>query len=394
MISTPLLSPGQGQKTAAHPAGTKPEGPGIQLTAQWRKALIGDTQDNGPAGIALQLPGGSEAVDPGQAPLIAGHLASIGSPTGEAGAAMTPAAPPARPVVLTLAEAAKAAPALRRGTVMAGSMASGPAPDGIGALAPRKAILENGPGLDVPPPALAQDRKMVVSDGIMKAQSPEASLTSLAAPPKHPAGNEQPVSLPNEPKLELSAPKPVQPVIGAVPLESMALPGVKSAVPVADIPETAVIGPGSATLPGAMATEVAASADSRIQATASSPVTQLREAIVQRTGDRFQVALDPPELGTVRIELDLSRTGQARIVIAASEGGTLDLLKQHGESLAADLSDQGFDDIDIAWSSDGGAGDGHEAAPENARHPAGTADRPTPSSHPIMSRDGRLDWKI
>ncbi|GGY43899.1 hypothetical protein GCM10007148_10910 [Parvularcula lutaonensis] len=85
-----------------------------------------------------------------------------------------------------------------------------------------------------------------------------------------------------------------------------------------------------------------------------SPVTdQIRTAIEARgPQQRIEVQLDPPELGRVQIEFEVSRSGSLRAIITASEMDTADLLRRHGGSFAEDLRDQGFEDVDLAWGDD------------------------------------------
>ncbi|MEO1042579.1 MAG: flagellar hook-length control protein FliK [Pseudomonadota bacterium] len=79
-------------------------------------------------------------------------------------------------------------------------------------------------------------------------------------------------------------------------------------------------------------------------------MAQIRDTI--RAGTRtgtIEVQLDPPELGRVLIELEVGRQGQVKAVISASESDTLDLMRRHGETLAGDLKDSGFDDVELDW---------------------------------------------
>jgi flagellar hook-length control protein FliK len=156
----------------------------------------------------------------------------------------------------------------------------------------------------------------------------------------------------------------------------MAAPGSPS------LPTTAQVTP----LPLGAETS-AAPADTGLHA-----ANQVRDAILNRRGDHFSLRLDPPELGTVRIELDLSRTGQARIFVHAADGSTLDLLREHGDSLASDLSRQGFTDVDIAWGKDGRERENPSRFLSGANDDAVTG--PAPQLTDNTLGDGRLDWKV
>ncbi|MEM9286280.1 MAG: flagellar hook-length control protein FliK [Pseudomonadota bacterium] len=90
-------------------------------------------------------------------------------------------------------------------------------------------------------------------------------------------------------------------------------------------------------------------------------MTQIRDMI--RTGSRagtIEVQLDPPELGRVLIELEVGRQGQVKAVISASESDTLDLMRRNADTLAGDLKDSGFDDVELDWHRTDQSPDGRE----------------------------------
>ena len=83
-------------------------------------------------------------------------------------------------------------------------------------------------------------------------------------------------------------------------------------------------------------------------------MTQLAEAIRTRgAGRTIEVHLDPPELGRVLIELEVGRNGQVRAVISAAESETLEMMRRNAGSLAQDLEQSGFQDIDLDWQRSG-----------------------------------------
>lgn len=78
---------------------------------------------------------------------------------------------------------------------------------------------------------------------------------------------------------------------------------------------------------------------------------QIRSAVLSRTeGQRVEVRLDPPELGRVHIDFDMSKSGSVKAVIGAVEPETLDLLKRNISTLIEDLKEQGIDHVDLQWS--------------------------------------------
>ena len=66
---------------------------------------------------------------------------------------------------------------------------------------------------------------------------------------------------------------------------------------------------------------------------------------------RFEIRLDPPELGTIEIKLDI--TDQTlRAVLSAERPATGELLRRHGEILLAQLREAGFEGVDLEFSRD------------------------------------------
>lgn len=84
--------------------------------------------------------------------------------------------------------------------------------------------------------------------------------------------------------------------------------------------------------------------------TAPSALAQVRTAIEQRgQSSTVEVRLDPPELGRIQIDFEMTRNGQVRAVISAAEPETLDLLRRQGHVLSDDLRQSGFGDITLSW---------------------------------------------
>ena len=79
------------------------------------------------------------------------------------------------------------------------------------------------------------------------------------------------------------------------------------------------------------------------------PSAQLAAAILRnRDGDRLEIALDPPELGRIRIDFDLHRPGSVKAVIYAENMHTFDLLRRNIDILKHELMELGSDDIDLS----------------------------------------------
>ena len=90
---------------------------------------------------------------------------------------------------------------------------------------------------------------------------------------------------------------------------------------------------------------------------------QVRAAIQTRGSQtKIEVQLDPPELGRVVIELEMTAKGSVRAIVSAVEVESLDLLRRHASEFADDLRDQGFDDIDLAFGGEASADQGDREA--------------------------------
>lgn len=75
------------------------------------------------------------------------------------------------------------------------------------------------------------------------------------------------------------------------------------------------------------------------------PLAQLGVQIGQMAAaghTRFDISLDPPELGRIRVELDVDAMGQVRTHLIAERAETLDLLQREARQLEKSLADQGL----------------------------------------------------
>lgn len=106
-------------------------------------------------------------------------------------------------------------------------------------------------------------------------------------------------------------------------------------------------------------------------------VRQIAEALPPVDGPGFDLALNPEELGHVRLRLT-GVEGGSLLVIHAERPETLDLLRRHVAALEQDLRDLGHEGLMLRFSAGGGSGDrGHQAPPQASAaldHPAPRAD--------------------
>lgn len=79
--------------------------------------------------------------------------------------------------------------------------------------------------------------------------------------------------------------------------------------------------------------------------------------------NRFQMRLDPPELGRVEVRMEISPEGRLSAVIAADRPDTLDLLQRDSRALERSLLDAGIktDSGGLSFSLRGGRNDGGQA---------------------------------
>jgi len=78
-------------------------------------------------------------------------------------------------------------------------------------------------------------------------------------------------------------------------------------------------------------------------------IVQIAQNAPQANGDMIDIALDPPELGKVRMSVSATDVGTV-IQITAERQDTLDLLRRNPDLLTAEFKAQGFADISFAFS--------------------------------------------
>lgn len=124
----------------------------------------------------------------------------------------------------------------------------------------------------------------------------------------------------------------------------------------------------SEVLVGATAT-VTSTASSRLDAPAAAPpsvdarqvVHQINQAIIRMDGARTEIMLDPVELGRVSLTF-ITKDEGVTVLINADRSETADLLRRHGEQLQRDLSNAGYEGVEL----DFGQGDDPQQDPSGA----------------------------
>ncbi len=80
------------------------------------------------------------------------------------------------------------------------------------------------------------------------------------------------------------------------------------------------------------------------------PFQQVADAIrVQTVDSKVTVRLDPPDLGSVTIDLSFDKGRSVVAMLSAEQGDTQSLLRRHQEQLMQELKAAGFEDINIGF---------------------------------------------
>ena len=113
-------------------------------------------------------------------------------------------------------------------------------------------------------------------------------------------------------------------------------------------------------------------------------VQQLAVTMVQHKDQLTEIALDPPELGKVKMRLSIT-DGVAQVVLAVERPETNDLIRRHLDQLAAELGALGYRDINFEFSDSnfGGQHSGNGDAATN--DDPDIAETPQPKSIAVTS---------
>lgn len=142
--------------------------------------------------------------------------------------------------------------------------------------------------------------------------------------------------------------------------------------------------PGSAALPHAPSTMANAAAQ-QIAAALTDPTRD--------TGAPLELALDPPELGRVRLQIT-ELAGVMTLTIQAERPETADLIRRHLDLLAQEFAASGLDAPSVRISQDG-QGNGQGSTGEDPATPA--PDLPEAEdarTSPNRTQEGRLDLRL
>ncbi|MGH1458130.1 MAG: flagellar hook-length control protein FliK [Paracoccaceae bacterium] len=134
----------------------------------------------------------------------------------------------------------------------------------------------------------------------------------------------------------------------------------------------------------------------RLDATLARPeiprhIAEQMASAAQRLSDRkpIEIALNPEELGRVRMSLSAAEGGMV-VTVLAERGETLDLMRRHIAQLAEQFRDIGYDDVSFSFGTQsGGAGDGSGAsgAHQDAEQSGSGSGLGAPASAPADTPD-------
>jgi len=106
-------------------------------------------------------------------------------------------------------------------------------------------------------------------------------------------------------------------------------------------------------------------------------MAQIRSASLPHSAQPVEIALDPVELGKIRMQLKATDTGMI-VVISAERSDTLSLIRQHAGQLAADIRQAGYRDVGFDFSQSGSR-DQHPAPQDHPRFAAPAWDEALPT---------------
>ncbi|MEM6548240.1 MAG: flagellar hook-length control protein FliK [Pseudomonadota bacterium] len=272
-----------------------------------------------------------------------------------------PAAPVKAPTAAPAA--AQALPAeLGRLDLQIVRSAAAATPSAASAAPPRTELPVPAPAAPAPDIADLSDVATAETE-LRPVRRPTGQPTAVPAP-----ALDAPQPLPSRlPPAELASPAPALPAASpsTIPTtrtsaeggEPLTLGASASGGPTQAAPQTQA--PSAAPVPGATASAETA----RVIAPQIASVLGNTGA-----GDRITLRLDPPELGTVEIAMDVTDQG-LRATLSAERPATGDLIRRHAEILLQEFNQAGFADVDLQFASHSGQGGGEGGSAQSQADP-------------------------
>jgi flagellar hook-length control protein FliK len=126
-------------------------------------------------------------------------------------------------------------------------------------------------------------------------------------------------------------------------------------------------------------------------------IAQIAEAVRLPMDGSVEVRLSPEELGRVKLTMVPGEAGLV-VQLVAERPETLELLRRHVDTLAADLRDLGYSGLEFSFTNEGDERRGDENARENSTgrlaDPAALAETAVARRPRGLAPDGRLDIRL
>lgn len=206
------------------------------------------------------------------------------------------------------------------------------------------------------------------------------TLIPASAQPAKPANMSQPVNPWNMTKVQIA---PTQPLTAALPLAETADGLTEITNAIASV-ERSIAAPQTAT----------AAPTTAGPETARHVANQIAVAIKAEPGRATEIALNPPELGRVKLSMK-AVDGVITLNVAAERQETIDLMRRHIDTLAQEFKSLGYNDISFSFSQQGEAGT-DDAADQDGMPSIANNTEPTETAQPprsAMSTTG-LDLRL
>jgi len=141
----------------------------------------------------------------------------------------------------------------------------------------------------------------------------------------------------------------------------------------------------------------ASSATTARYETARLMAAQLADSFPNQTGKQIEIALNPEELGRVRMILSTSETGVA-VSITTERPETLDLMRRHADLLSAELRRMGYEGIGFEFNGNSAGGFDHnneDGSPGGFAEPSILESETTTPTKPAQTAvSGGLDLRL
>ena len=121
--------------------------------------------------------------------------------------------------------------------------------------------------------------------------------------------------------------------------------------------------------------------------------SQISAAVTQMSAGTTQIALNPEELGRIRITLAPSDAGMS-VSIIAERPETADLMRRNIDALAADFIQLGHDNVSFSFDGSNDASTHDDTQENDASEPFGSPDDTPPPQQVMMTLSGGLDLKL